>query len=230
MSLERLQKIIARSGIWSRREAEDLMRRGKVCVNGKKATLPGTKADSSLSRITVNGKPLWTPRHFDYLLFNKPRKCVVTRSDPEGRKTVYDFLPKKFHHLKPVGRLDYDSQGLLILTNDGALAQKLTHPRFDLEKIYEVKVSPKPGGRQIQRLERGVMIDGLRTRPSVVEVIRENPGSTWLKMTLHEGRNRQIRRMCEKVNLTVKTLVRTEIGPFKLKGLMPGKWKSITIG
>lgn len=223
--MERLQKIIAQSGIVSRREAERLIQAGSVLVNGKKVTVLGTKADSFHDRITVKGKPIHPQAQKEYLLFHKPRKCVVTRDDPEGRKTVYDYLPKKFHHLKPVGRLDYDSQGLLILTNDGQVALELTHPRFAHQKKYEVKVQPKPGLRQLERLRKGIFLDERRTLPAEVRVIRENPLSAWLEFILQEGRNRQLRRMCEKVGLTVKTLIRTEIGPYHLGGIPLGKWK-----
>ena len=225
MPLERLQKIIAQSGITSRREAERLIKAGSVLVNGKKVTVLGTKADPFHDRIIVSGKPIHPQAEKEYLLFNKPRKCVVTRDDPEGRKTIYDYLPRKFYHLKPVGRLDYDSQGLLLLTNDGQMALELTHPRFAHQKTYEMKVQPKPGARQLDRLRKGILLDERRTLPAQVEVIRENPLSAWVKIVLQEGRNRQLRRMCEKVGLTVKTLVRTEIGPYQLRGMPVGKWR-----
>lgn len=225
MSSERLQKVIARSGIYSRRQAEKLISEGAVTVDGKKISVLGTKVDPLHAKIYVKGKPIKPQGNFQYLLFHKPKKCVVTRSDPEGRKTVYDFLPKKFFKLKPAGRLDYESEGLILLTNDGRLAQKLTHPQFHLRKVYEVKVQSKPGLRQLERLRKGIMLDGRRTLPAKIEIIRENPKSSWIKMTLREGRNRQIRRMCEKVNLNVKTLIRTEIGPFRLTGIPYGKWR-----
>ncbi len=223
--MERIQKIIARSTGLSRRQAEDLVREGKVFVDGEKITTLGFKADPVVSKITVKGKVLQQAAQLQYLLFHKPKKCVVTRDDPENRKTIYDYLPPKMKSLKPVGRLDYDSEGLLLLTNDGDLAEKLTHPRHHLRKIYQVKVSPKPGPRQIQRLQQGLWLDGRRTLPARVETIEENPKSTWLRITLMEGRNRQIRRMCEAVGLTVKTLVRTSFGPLTLSGLAIGKWK-----
>jgi 23S rRNA pseudouridine2605 synthase len=221
---ERLQKIIARSGKYSRRQAEQLILDGAVIVDGKKITTLGTKADAARNRITVKGKPVGNIQTFQYLLFHKPRKCVVTRSDPEERKTIYDFLPSIYHRLKPVGRLDYDSEGLLLLTNDGALIQKLTHPQYHLKKVYEIKVQPLPADRQLDRLREGLVLDGRRTLPATVEVFWQNPKSAWLRMTLREGRNRQIRRMCEKVGLTVKTLIRTEMGPFRLKGIALRQW------
>ncbi len=223
--MERIQKIIARSTGLSRREAEVLIQQGQVFVDGQKITQLGVKADAHSSRIVVKGKLIQKPHQYHYLLFHKPRHCVVTRNDPEGRTTIYDYIPRQFHHLKSVGRLDYDSEGLLLLTNDGELAHKLTHPRFHLKKIYEVKVTPKPVERQLERLRNGLVIDGQRTLPASVAVIVENPKSVWLKMELSEGRNRQIRKMCEKVGLTVKTLVRVAFGPLKITGLAPRQWK-----
>lgn len=215
---------MARAGLYSRRQAEELIAQGKVFVDGKKVTVLGTKVDAHVAKIRVKGKPLVSSPTFIYALFHKPKECVVTRSDPEGRNTIYDFLPAQMKNLKPVGRLDYHSEGLLMLTNDGELANKLTHPRFHMNKVYEVKVQPKPAPRQLDRLRAGIMLDGRRTLPTEVSIVRENPETTWIEMKLEEGRNRQIRRMCEKVNLTVKTLVRTQMGPFKLKGIPYGKW------
>lgn len=227
MSLIRLQKIIAASGSYSRRGAEELICQGKVRVNGQKITELGTKVNPATQDIRVRGEKINVPVCFISLLFHKPRECMVTRDDPEGRKTIYDFLPRQFKHLKPVGRLDYHSEGLLLLTNHGELAHRLAHPRFHLQKTYEVKVQPKPAARQLQRIEEGVWLDGRRTLPTQVKVISENPKSAWLEMILEEGRNRQIRRMCEKVGLTVKTLVRTTMGPFRLKGIQRGKYQLI---
>lgn len=222
--LERIQKIIARSTGVSRRQAEELIRLGKVYVNGHKADVLGMKVDQNLARISVLGRRVLPPSHFQYLLLNKPKGCVVTRHDPLGRKTVYHYLPRSFHHLKPVGRLDYNSQGLLLLTDDGALSQQLTHPRFHFSKVYEVKVSPHPSARQMARLEKGFLLDGRLTQPLSIQVIEKNAKSTWLKMTLKEGRNRQIHRMCDKVGLTVKVLVRVSFGSLNLKGIPSGKW------
>lgn len=224
---DRLQKIVARATGVSRRQAEELIRQGKIFVDGEKITKLGTKANPFTSKIVVKGKVIQPLSYFQYLLFHKPRKCVVTRDDPEARQTIYDFLPSKFHHLKPVGRLDYDSEGLILLTNDGDLSEKMTHPRHHSRKTYEVKVTPHPGPRQIERLQKGILLDGRVTLPAEVEVFENNPKSSWLRIALVEGRNRQIRRMCEKVGLTVKTLLRTQMGPFSIRGIPLRKWRLV---
>lgn len=225
MSLDRLQKVIARSGFYSRRSAEALIRKGLVTVDGVKVTALGLKVDPAFSRITVKGRLLYPKGLSQYLLLHKPRKCVVTRIDPEGRKTVYHLLPKELHHLRPVGRLDYHTEGLLLMTNDGDLAQRMTHPRYAIRKVYEVKVKPKPGRRQMERLAKGILLDGRVTLPAEVKLIRENPRSSWIRIALQEGRNRQVRRMCEKVGLNVATLIRTSMGPLQLKGIPYGGWR-----
>ncbi|MBX7148078.1 rRNA pseudouridine synthase [bacterium] len=225
MPLERLQKVIANRGKHSRRQAEDLIKAGKVIVDGKKVTTMGVKIDSAHAEIVVLGKKLPPLESYIYLFFHKPRECMVTRSDPEGRKTIYDYLPKKYHKLKPVGRLDFESEGLLLLTNDGELSLKLTHPRYEGRKTYHVKVEGRPSEKQLDRLRKGVVIDDSKTQPVPTTIVEENPKSTWLEMVLSEGRNRQIRKMCEKVFLNVKTLVRVKMGPFKLTGIPYGKYK-----
>lgn len=226
--MERLQKIIARSSGLSRRQAEEAIAQGKVMLNGKKVTDMGVKADPTKDIISVRGKKISQQTRLQYLVLNKPRGCVVTRDDPEGRKTIYDYLPKVYHQLKPVGRLDYDSQGLVLLTNDGELAQKMTHPRFHVSKTYHVKVTLLPSERQLDRLREGVEIDGRRTQTAQIKIIDENPKSTWLEFVLEEGRNRQIRKMCEKVGLTVKTLIRVSMGSLSLQGLALRKWKLLS--
>lgn len=221
--MERIQKVIAASGHFSRREAEALIEKGKVTLNGKKVTEMGVKCDPHKDVLKVNGQLIIAKPEHQYVLFYKPRKCIVTRNDPEERKTIYDFMPKKFHHLKPVGRLDYDSEGLMLLTNDGELMNKLTHPRAHIAKEYEVKMTPIPSPSQLARFEKGIMLDGRKTLPVEAEIIETNAQSAWVKLVLREGRNRQIRRMCEAVGITVKTLVRTKVGPFEVKGLKRGE-------
>lgn len=224
MPEERLQKIIAKSGICSRRQAEELILLGKVLVNGKRVTEMGVKADPNKDKIKVKGKLINPHKDLMYLIYHKPKKCIVTKSDPEGRITIYDLLPKKYHHLNPVGRLDFNSEGLLLLTNDGDLAQKISHPRHKLNKIYQVKVQGQIKPHQLKKMKDGIIIDGKKTMPCDIEIFRENQNSTWFKIVLQEGRNRQIRKMCEAVGLTVKTLVRTHLGPLNLKGITYGNW------
>lgn len=230
MSKERIQKVIAATGRYSRRAVERLIEERKVKVNGIVVTTQGTKVDPEEDRIQVDGKALKFSKDQERIaiLVNKPRRVMVTRSDPEGRDTIYDILPKEFSTLKPVGRLDFNSQGALILTNDGDLILRLTHPRYHLEKIYEVKVSSKPDERQLARLKSGVVIDGERTLPAEIDILKELETSTILEFRLKEGKNRQIRKMCDAVGLTVKELRRVAIGPIRLKKLRSGQFRFLS--
>lgn len=231
MTQERIQKVIAEAGEYSRRAVERLIDEKKIKVNGIVVTTKGMKVDPAVDRIQVDGKAFkfTKPEKAIAIILNKPRRVLVTRQDPEGRKTVYELLPQKYSTLKPVGRLDYNSQGALILTNDGNLILKLTHPRYHLDKVYHVKVSSHPDERQIKRLRQGVVIDGSRTMPAEIKVIEKNPSSALMEFTLQEGRNRQIRKMCEVVGLTVKELRRVAIGPVKLKGLRSGSYRPLSL-
>jgi pseudouridine synthase len=226
----RIQKLIAQEGTYSRRAVERLIQEHKVKVNGIIVTTQGVKVDPAHDRIQVDGKAFKfkAPERYTAILLNKPRHVMVTRADPEGRPTVYDLLPEEFSHLKPVGRLDCTSQGALILTDDGELILKLTHPRYEQEKIYEVKLSCHPEEKQLNRLRRGVLLDGVRTLPAVIEIIEKNKTSTLLRFHLREGKNRQIRRMCEVVGLTVKELIRVAIGPIHLKKLRSGQFRFLS--
>lgn len=230
MEKERIQKVLAAGGEYSRREVERLIDERKIKVNGVVVTQKGLKVDPTKERIQVAGKAFrFAPQApMEAVLMNKPRRVVVTRSDPEGRKTVYDLLPKRYEHFKPVGRLDYNSQGAIILTNDGDLILRLTHPRYHLAKVYEVKVSSHPDEKQLARLTRGVILDGVRTLPARIEVQAERDSSALIRMTLMEGRNRQIRNMCDAVGLTVKELRRVSIGPIHLRGLRSGDFRPLT--
>lgn len=227
---ERIQKVLAASGLYSRRQVEKLIDEGKIKVNGVVLRRKGLAVNPLTDRIQVEGKAFrYEPvEETVAILVNKPRRVVVTRSDPEGRKTVYDLLPAKYATFKPIGRLDYNSQGALILTNDGDLILKLTHPRYHFPKTYEVKVSSHPDEKQIARLERGVVIDGVRTLPAKIQVSETRESSALLRITLTEGKNRQIRNMCDAVGLTVKELRRISIGPVRLKGLRSGQFRELT--
>lgn len=227
---ERIQKVVAASGDYSRRQVEDFIRRGRVKLNGVVLKELGAKIDPAVDRIWIDGKMFSARVRTEptAVLLHKPRQVVVTRFDPEDRATVYELLPKSLAHLKPVGRLDFNSQGALILTDDGDLINRMTHPRYHLEKTYLVKISSHPDIKQLERLRRGVIIDGVRTHPAVIEVAHKQDTSTLLKFVLAEGRNRQIRKMCESVGLTVKEIRRTQIGPVRLGNLRSGKFRLLS--
>ena len=233
MSEDRIQKLLARAGVASRRKAEDLIRQGRVIVNGEIATL-GDKASFAQDAIRVDGKRIHAKEVNHYLLLNKPRGFVTTHSDPEGRKTVFDLVPPKFKTaLVCAGRLDYDSEGLLVLTDDGELVQRLTHPRFGSKKEYAVKVRGIPTEVQLDRLRRGMVLDGKRTQPSEIEMRRmpnrsRGEKNCWLNVTLTEGRNRQIREMFFRIGHPVQRLVRTSIGGLSDERLPPGALRELT--
>jgi 23S rRNA pseudouridine2605 synthase len=222
--MERLQKILSQAGIASRRASEKLMLEGRVSVNGETVTELGTKADPARDDIRVDGSRIKKAERHLYLLLNKPRGYVTTRSDPEKRKTVIDLLKGVREYIYPVGRLDYDSEGLLILTNDGDLAARLTHPRHGVARVYEARVLGTPDAHDISRLAKGVSIEGRRTGPS--EVVELGPGH--LRITVREGRNRQVRRMCEAIGHPVDELRRIAIGPIRDPKLRPGQWRELT--
>lgn len=227
---ERIQKVIAREGVYSRRAVESLIAEGKIKVNGIVVTQMGLRVDARRDRIQIAGKA-FRPMVNDHplvplvLMMNKPRRVMVTRTDPQKRTTVYDFLPAKWHHLKPAGRLDYLSQGVLVMTNDGRLIQRITHPARHVSKVYEVKVSAHPGEKQLKHLRRGLILAGERLVAEDVAVIRKNRSSAVLQFGLRQGKNRQIRKMCEAVGLTVKDIKRVAIGALRLKSLRSGQWR-----
>jgi pseudouridine synthase len=222
--MERLQKILSQSGIASRRASEKLMLEGRVSVNGTTVTELGTKADPAHDDIRVDGSRVKKAGRHVYLLLNKPRGYVTTRSDPEKRKTVLDLLKGVREYIYPVGRLDYDSEGLLILTNDGDLAARLTHPRHGVARVYEARVLGTPDAHDISRLAKGVAIEGRRTGPA--EVIELGPGR--LRITVREGRNRQVRKMCDAIGHPVEELRRVAIGPIRDPKLKIGHWRELS--
>lgn len=232
MAEERLQKIIARAGLASRREAEDLIREGKVTVNGKVAEL-GQKADLSRDHVKVRGKLITSVEEKRYILLNKPDAVVATASDPEERTTVIDLLKGVSERVFPVGRLDYHSEGLLILTNDGELANRLSHPRYGCEKIYHVKVHGAPDDAALQKLRSGIRLeDGTRTRPCEIERLRQTKkkadSNSWLEVRLSEGKNQQIRRMFDQIGHRVMRLRRIAIGPVEDENLPRGQWRDLS--
>jgi 23S rRNA pseudouridine2605 synthase len=226
----RLQKIISAAGIASRRAAEKLISEGRVSVNGKTVTELGSKADPAVDEIRVDERRVKGPQHHRYFLLNKPRGYVTTRSDPEQRPTVLDLL-KVREYVYPVGRLDFDSEGLLILTNDGDLAARLTHPRHEVERVYEAQVLGVPDAHDLDRLSRGIFIDGRRTGPAQIALLpeRRTQGDTSvLRITIHEGRTRQVRKMCDAIGHPVRTLKRIRIGPIGDKNLRVGSYRELT--
>jgi 23S rRNA pseudouridine2605 synthase len=229
---ERLQKILSAAGVASRRAAEALILQGRVSVNGEVVAALGTRADPAADDIRVDGRRLARPAHPRHLLLNKPPGYVTTRSDPQGRPTVLDLLPRDIGYLYPVGRLDYASAGLLLLTNDGDLAARLMHPSHEVERAYHATVAGAPDAGALARLRDGVALDGRRTAPAAVRVL-----ATWaehgrpltrLELVLREGRNRQVRRMCEAVGHPVRALERVRIGPVHDARLARGAWRDLT--
>jgi 23S rRNA pseudouridine2605 synthase len=250
---ERLQKIMAACGTASRRKAEEMIAAGRVTLNGTVVTEQGTKADPERDEIYVDGKRLERPQRLVYFLLNKPKGYVTTVTDPEGRPTVMALLPKRGERVYPVGRLDYASEGLLLLTNDGALAQKLTKASSHVPKTYLVKISGRPDEKAIERLRAGITIElesGRRVRTSPAKIRLAEDGTKeggerrpacagrvasgeqanpWYEVTLIEGRNRQIRRMFERVGHHVEKIKRVQLGPLVLD-VEPGKFRELAVG
>ncbi len=229
--VERLQKILSHAGVASRRASEQLMRDGRVTVNGAAATELGTKADATADDIRVDGRRIRVEEARRYILMNKPRGYVTTRSDPQRRPTVVQLLKGVREYVYPVGRLDFDTEGLLLLTNDGDLAARLTHPRHGVARVYEARVAGVPDAHDLDRLRRGVTIEGRRTRPADVTLkpqARSASQPATLVITLREGRNRQVRQMCEAIGHPVDALRRVAIGPIRESRLPPGQWRDLT--
>jgi 23S rRNA pseudouridine2605 synthase len=216
---ERLQKVLARAGFGSRRAGEELIADGRVTVNGEIAQL-GRRVDSATDIVVVDGVPLSVQPGLVYYLLNKPADVVTTADDPQGRRIVLDLVPTE-PRVFPVGRLDRDTEGLLLLTNDGNLTHRLTHPSFGVEKEYLAHVEGQPSRRAIRRLREGVELDDGPTAPAKVALVEPSV----IRLTIHEGRNRQVRRMCETVGHRVVRLVRTRIGSLRDRSLRPGAYR-----
>jgi pseudouridine synthase len=231
---ERLQKLLSQAGVASRRLAEELIVQGRVQVNGVTVTELGTKADPGADEIKVDGRRIRTDTRKRYILLHKPRGYMTTRSDPEGRPTVLDLLRTVREYIYPVGRLDYDSEGLLLLTNDGELAARLTHPRHEVDKVYEARVRGVPDEHVLERLAKGVTIDGKRTAPAKVRILdppKKYPSEndqTRVELAIHEGRHRQVRQMFDAVGHPVVRLRRVRIGPIADPDMPPGHWRELT--
>ncbi|MGN1203065.1 MAG: pseudouridine synthase [Eubacterium sp.] len=222
----RLQKFMAECGVASRRKSEELIEMGKVKVNGHIAHI-GDKVNPKKDIVTVRGKKINKADRMYYIMLNKPRGYVTTVSDELGRKTVMDLVDVNAR-VYPVGRLDKDSEGLLLLTNDGSFANALTHPKHNYAKVYRVTVRPAVNDEILEKLRSGIEIDGRMTAPCDVNIITEEEGRVVLEFILREGRNRQIRKMCEAVNLEVARLKRVSVGPIKLGMLQTGKYRELT--
>ena len=254
---QRLQKILSQAGVASRRAAERLIADGRVTLNGKTVSEMGTKADAETDDIRVDGRRLRAPERKRYILLNKPAGYVSTRSDPQRRRTVIDLLAGVREYVYPVGRLDYDTEGLLLLTNDGDLAARLTHPRHGVERCYEARVAGMPDADALRQLREGIPLDGRRTLPADATLLnaRRDAGPKdpqpregrpkglqpragapregarregVVQLTIREGRNRQVRRMLEAVGHPVRELTRTRIGPLTDRRLKPGAWRDLT--
>ena len=227
MAEVRLQKFLAESGVASRRKSEELIDQGKVKVNGRVAMI-GDKVDPKKDTITVNGKKIIKTKTFTYIVLHKPRGFITTMSDEMDRKCVAELIKDVPGRVYPVGRLDRDSEGMLLFTNDGAFANAMTHPTKHVPKTYRVTVRPSITEDQITALTQGVIIDDRKTAPAEVRVVTKEEGRVVLEIILYEGRNRQIRKMCEEVGLEVARLKRTAIGSIKLGMLKQGAWRNLT--
>ncbi len=230
---QRLQKILSSAGIASRRLSEELIAQGRVSVNGNVVTELGTKADPSRDEIKVDGRRIKIEQQRVYILLNKPRGYVTTRSDPQGRPTVMDLVKRVREYVYPVGRLDYDSEGLLLLTNDGELAARLTHPRHEVERIYEARVKGVPDDHEIDRLAKGIVIEGRRTSRARVSVTQVRDAASGpqaiIEIAIHEGRQRQVRNMFDAVGHPVVRLRRIAIGPISDDELPTGHYRELTL-
>lgn len=227
MSLERLQKILARAGVASRRSAEELVRAGRVSVDGKRVTELGAKADPQRQKVELDGK-LIEPEPLLYVLFHKPRQVMCTLKDPEGRPTVLDFLNDVGGRVVPIGRLDYHTSGVLLLTNDGDFAQALAHPTKKVEKVYIAKVNAPFEAEQLERWSQPVEIDGKMTRPALVKKMRTEGDKVWIEVRLHEGRNRQVHRIGEAAGSQVLRLARVSFAGVTHDGVRPGEWRYLS--
>jgi 23S rRNA pseudouridine2605 synthase len=229
---QRLQKLIAAAGVASRRHAEELIAAGKVTVNGEVIKELGSKADPDKDHIKVNGKlinPQLKSREKVYILLHKPKGYLTSVSDPEGRPLVMDLLPPAFSRVHPVGRLDFNTEGLLLLTNDGDFTNFITAARNRVEKEYEVKVKGVPTESGIERLRRGVVLeDGTRTAPAKIAKLNETKTNAWYEVLLHQGRNQQVRRMFEMIGHSVLKLRRVRIGFLRDDNLKPGQWRFLS--
>ena len=226
--MERVQKLLARAGVASRRESEKLIKQGRITVDGKPAEL-GSKANPATQQLCLDGRPLLLHQSRHYLALHKPAGYLSSRRDPQGRPTVMDLIPRHLHRLVyPVGRLDADAEGLLFLFDDGELAHALTHPSHEVPKTYQALVAGSVGPTALRTLRHGLPLAEGMTAPAHAKVLARYPDSTLLEITVHEGRKRQVKRMCAVVGHPVRQLVRVSIGGVELGRLAPGSWRDLT--
>lgn len=226
--MERLQKFMAESGIASRRHAEELIKKGFVKVNGEVVTELGVKIDPNKDVVEYKGKNIKADSKKVYIMLNKPEGYVTTAKDQFGRPTVLDLIKDVKERVVPVGRLDYDTSGMLILTNDGDVVYKLTHPKNEINKVYEAKLFGVPDSNTINLFRDGITIEGKKTRPAKIELLRVDGRFSWCNITIHEGRNRQVRKMCQAARHPVATLRRVAEGEIYLGDLKKGSWRYLT--
>src|SRR5436309_6894431 len=224
----RVSKILAQAGLASRRGAEALLEAGRVTINGVVRLEPGAQADPATDLITLDGRPVGAREAHAYVLLNKPAGYVTSLHDPEGRRVVTDLLPEGAPRLFPVGRLDYDAEGLLLLTDDGALANRLLHPRYEIPRVYEVEVSGQVTGADLARWRKGAVLADGPAVPRAVRLLRDGARSTWLSVTFAEGRNREVKRYCQAMGHRVERLRRVEFGPLRLGPLPAGGCRPLT--
>lgn len=225
--LMRLQKYLAEAQVASRRKAEEIILEGRVNVNGKKVTELGTKVESEIDEITVDGKKVEICEKMVYIMLNKPEGCVTTVKDQFGRKSVIDYVKDIGERVYPVGRLDYDTSGLLIITNDGELTYRLTHPKHNIEKTYIAEVDKVPDEEAMEKFRNGIIIDGRKTAPAKIKIIKKSKLTT-LNIKIKEGRNRQVRKMCAAIGCNVIMLKRIATGNLELGNLEKGKYRYLT--
>lgn len=226
--LERLQKVLARAGIASRRKAEELIVAGRVRVDGRVVSELGVKVDARHSRVEVDGRRV-VAEPPTYIVLHKPRGVMCTLSDPEGRRTVADLVRGVGTRVVPVGRLDYHTSGVLLMTNDGDFASGIAHPRKAVPKVYVAKVQGVVDAAALERFGQSIVIDGRPTQPAAVKLLRIEEGKSWLEITLREGKNRQVRRLGESVGFAVMRLARTAHAGITSDGLRPGQWRHLTV-
>jgi len=224
---ERLHKLLAEAGVASRRKAEELIRQGRISVNNRVVTTMGIKADPEIDTISFDGAPI----HFEekiYILLNKPAGYLCTLHDPEGRPIITDLVTNIRQRIFPVGRLDYDSEGALIMTNDGRLGHFMQHPRFEVNKTYKTTVKGMVTQEKLQQLRKGILLDGKMTHPAKITLLHQKTSQSTFEVIIHEGRKRQVRKMFATVGCPVTRLVRTAYGKLELGNLASGKWKKLT--